>query len=100
MTWVTATAVALDHDRSIRCKGSKGLDVAPPLGPHCQHPAKGLAPGKQPHRIQRSKLMANDVYITVTNETDEFQNIVVFQQQDALNQMFDKLFPIAWKVFP
>jgi hypothetical protein len=44
--------------------------------------------------------MANDLYITVTNETDEFQNIVVFQQQDALNQMFDKLFPIAWKVFP
>jgi hypothetical protein len=44
--------------------------------------------------------MANDVYITVSNETDEFQNIVIFQQQDALNQMFDKLFPIAWKVFP
>lgn len=44
--------------------------------------------------------MANDVFITVTNETDEFQNIVIFQQKDALNQMFDKLFPIAWKVFP
>jgi hypothetical protein len=44
--------------------------------------------------------MANDVYITVANETDEFQNIVIFQQKDALNQMFDKLFPIAWKVFP
>jgi hypothetical protein len=44
--------------------------------------------------------MANDVTITVVNETDEFQNIVIFQQKDALNQMFDKLFPIAWKVFP
>lgn len=44
--------------------------------------------------------MANDVFITVTNETNEFQNIVIFQQEDGLKQMFDKLFPIAWKVFP
>ncbi|MGB3191322.1 MAG: hypothetical protein WBB43_18100 [Limnoraphis sp.] len=44
--------------------------------------------------------MATDVNISVYNNTQEFQNIVIFQQQDELNQMFDKLFPIAWKVFP
>jgi hypothetical protein len=44
--------------------------------------------------------LANDVNITVTNETDEFQNIVIFQQEDMLNQMFVKIFPVAWKVFP
>jgi hypothetical protein len=44
--------------------------------------------------------MASDVKITIFNNTNDFQNIVIFQQQDELNQMFDKLFPIAWKVFP
>lgn len=44
--------------------------------------------------------MSSDVKITVFNKTDSFQNIVIFQQQDELNQMFDNLFPIAWKVFP
>lgn len=44
--------------------------------------------------------MASDVQITVYNETRDFQNIFIFQQQDKLNQMFNKLFPIAWKVFP
>ncbi|MFN6516477.1 MAG: hypothetical protein RMY29_018510 [Nostoc sp. CreGUA01] len=44
--------------------------------------------------------MASDVQITVYNKTRDFQNIVIFQQADDLNQMFDKLFPIAWKVFP
>lgn len=44
--------------------------------------------------------MASDVSITVYNNTRDFQNIVIFQQEDKLNQMFNKLFPIAWKVFP
>lgn len=44
--------------------------------------------------------MARDINITVTNETNAFQNIVIFQQKDDLNQMFDNLWPIAWKVFP
>lgn len=44
--------------------------------------------------------MASDVDITVYNETNDFENIVIFQQEDQLNQMFDNLFPIAWKVFP
>lgn len=53
-----------------------------------------------PAAVLGGATLANDVYITVTNETDEFQNIVIFQQKDELNQMFDKLFPVAWKVFP
>lgn len=44
--------------------------------------------------------MANDVKITVVNETDDFQNIIIFQQEDQLNRMFNTLFPLAWKVFP
>ncbi len=44
--------------------------------------------------------MPSDVKIIVHNETKDFQNIVIFQQKDGLNQMFDNLFPIAWKVFP
>lgn len=44
--------------------------------------------------------MASDIQITVYNKTRDFQNIVIFKQADDLNQMFDKLFPIAWKVFP
>ncbi|MGB3191323.1 MAG: hypothetical protein WBB43_18105 [Limnoraphis sp.] len=41
-----------------------------------------------------------DVHIKVYNDTDEFQNIVIFQQEDELYKMFDKLFPVAWRVFP
>ncbi|MFN6516478.1 MAG: hypothetical protein RMY29_018515 [Nostoc sp. CreGUA01] len=43
-----------------------------------------------------------DVEIEVYNDTDEFQNIVIFQPEDELNLMFEKnhLFPIAWQVFP
>lgn len=44
--------------------------------------------------------MASDIKITVHNKTKDFQNIILFQQEDELDQMFDKLFPIAWKVFP
>jgi len=44
--------------------------------------------------------MASDVSIIVYNRIRDFENIVIFQQQDELNQMFDKLFPVAWKVFP
>ena len=47
--------------------------------------------------------LARDEYvirITVINETDEFQNIFIFQQEDGLGLMFDKVFPLAWQVFP
>jgi hypothetical protein len=47
--------------------------------------------------------LARDEYvirITVVNETDEFQNIFIFQQEDELGLMFDKIFPLAWQVFP
>ncbi|MEG3972257.1 hypothetical protein QUA00_32235 [Microcoleus sp. T2B6] len=44
--------------------------------------------------------MASDVNVTVYNKTRDFQNIVIFQQKDDLDQMFNNLFPIAWKVFP
>jgi hypothetical protein len=40
------------------------------------------------------------IRITVVNETDEYQNIFVFQQEDELGFMFGKLFPLAWQVFP
>lgn len=50
-----------------------------------------------------SMSLARDEYvirITVINETDDFQNIFIFQQEDALGLMFDKVFPLAWQVFP
>lgn len=40
------------------------------------------------------------IHISVSNETDEFQNIFIFQQEDALGLMFSKVFPVAWQVFP
>jgi hypothetical protein len=40
------------------------------------------------------------IHISVINETDEFQNIIVFQQDDELGLMFDKVFPLPWQVFP
>jgi len=40
------------------------------------------------------------INISVINETDEFQNIIVFQQDDELGLMFDKVFPLPWQVFP
>jgi hypothetical protein len=48
-------------------------------------------------------LAAQDEYvirITVINETEDFQNIFIFQQEDELGLMFDKIFPLAWQVFP
>jgi uncharacterized glyoxalase superfamily protein PhnB len=50
--------------------------------------------------LKGDTIMASNIEITVYNKTQEFQNIVIFQQEDYLNQMFDKLLPIAWKVFP
>jgi hypothetical protein len=47
--------------------------------------------------------LAPDEYvirITVINETNDFQNIFIFQQEDELGLMFDKIFPLAWQVFP
>jgi hypothetical protein len=40
------------------------------------------------------------IRISVVNDTDEFQNIFIFQQEDEPGLMFDKLFPLAWQVFP
>jgi hypothetical protein len=40
------------------------------------------------------------IHISVINETDEFQNIIVLQQDDELGLMFDKVFPLPWQVFP
>lgn len=40
------------------------------------------------------------IHIRVINETDEFQNIIVFQQDDELGLMFEKVFPMPWQVFP
>lgn len=40
------------------------------------------------------------VHIRVINETDEFQNIIVFQQDDESGLMFDKVFPLPWQLFP
>jgi hypothetical protein len=40
------------------------------------------------------------IRISVVNDTNEFQNIFVFQQEDEPGLMFDKLFPLAWQVFP
>lgn len=40
------------------------------------------------------------IHISVINDTDEFQNIIVFQQDDELGLMFDKVFPLPWQVFP
>lgn len=40
------------------------------------------------------------IHIRVVNDTDQFQNIFVFQQDDEPGLMFDKLFPLAWQVFP
>jgi hypothetical protein len=44
----------------------------------------------------------SDLQIKVHNDTDEFQNIVIFQPEDELHLMFENnhLFPIAWQVFP
>lgn len=43
-----------------------------------------------------------ELKIKVYNDTDEFQNIVIFQPEDELGLMFnnDHLFPVAWQVFP
>ena len=40
------------------------------------------------------------IHISVVNETDEFHNLIVFQQDDELGLMFDKVFPLPWRVFP
>jgi len=40
------------------------------------------------------------IHISVINNTDEFQNIIVFQQDDELGLMFNKVFPLPWQVFP
>ena len=45
-----------------------------------------------------------DVKITIYNDTNEFQNIIIFQLQDDLNLMLNNsnnhFFPVAWQVFP
>lgn len=40
------------------------------------------------------------IHITVINATDEFQQIFLFQQEDELGLMFDKVFPVVWQIFP
>jgi hypothetical protein len=40
------------------------------------------------------------VHIIVVNETDEFQNIIVFQQDDEMDLMFKNMFPVPWQIFP
>ncbi len=40
------------------------------------------------------------IHITVINDTDEFQNIIVFQQDDESGLMFNKVFPLPWQAFP
>lgn len=42
----------------------------------------------------------SDVKIRVYNNTNNFENIIIFVQEDELNLMFNKLFPVAWQVFP
>ena len=46
--------------------------------------------------------MSNDITINVTNETTESMYIAVFQKPEAANpnEMFDTLFPVAWRVLP
>lgn len=45
--------------------------------------------------------MANDIVIRVSNKDAGKQYIVVFQKPvDTLNEMYDTLFPTAWKVLP
>lgn len=43
--------------------------------------------------------MANDVQITLFNQTGDDQTFVVFQQDPTTNQIFSKVFPTAWRVF-
>ncbi|MEG3972256.1 hypothetical protein QUA00_32230 [Microcoleus sp. T2B6] len=41
-----------------------------------------------------------DVNIKVYNDTNIMENIIIFVQEDELNLMFKKIFPVAWQVFP
>ncbi|OJH42510.1 hypothetical protein [Cystobacter ferrugineus] len=44
--------------------------------------------------------MANDVKITVINDTSEDTYGLVFQQDPSLDKIFVDVFPTAWQVFP
>ncbi len=45
--------------------------------------------------------MSNDITIKVSNKDAGKQYILVFQKPDTnLNEMYDTLFPVAWKVLP
>ncbi|NIM14544.1 MAG: hypothetical protein GTO45_21195, partial [Candidatus Aminicenantes bacterium] len=41
----------------------------------------------------------NNVTISLYNHTGDNQSFVIFQQDPDINQIFEKVFPCAWRVF-